>query len=159
MLMKVKRQDWDAQFGYAPPRVDAVLNTEDVVSAVPCESRGQGPWMRVTFRSGAEWIVWGTPDDLTRGFVVVWVVERFCGIRFSSDFCLEIVPSQAVEGQIHASRLIGKLRNRQQKILRLDFSMTSILGLVFSSKANLAKFRRKRQTCALVAALPRVSRE
>jgi hypothetical protein len=79
MLMKVKRQDWDAQFGYAPPRVDAVLNTEDVVSAVPCESRGQGPWMRVTFRSGAEWIVWGTPDDLTRGFVVVWVVERFCG--------------------------------------------------------------------------------
>jgi hypothetical protein len=41
MLVKVKRQDWDAtHWGYAPPRVDAVLNTDDVVSAVVCQSRG-----------------------------------------------------------------------------------------------------------------------
>lgn len=65
MLVKVKRQDWDdPHFHYAPPRVDAVVNTDDVVSAVVCQSRGVGPWYRVTFRDGTEWIVQGHPDDL-----------------------------------------------------------------------------------------------
>lgn len=66
MLIKVKRQDWYATFAYAPPLVEAIINTGDVVSATPCESRGVGPFMTVTFRDGKQWIVQGVPDDLLR---------------------------------------------------------------------------------------------
>lgn len=64
MLIKVKRQDWYATFAYAPPLVDAVINTDEVVSAVACESRGEGPFVQVKFRDGSKMVIRGTPDDL-----------------------------------------------------------------------------------------------
>ena len=65
MLIKVERQDWGANFAYAPPLVEAVINTDDIVTAVPCESRGVGPFMKVKFRNGDEMIIRGKPSDLS----------------------------------------------------------------------------------------------
>ncbi len=64
MLIKVRRQNWDATFAYAPPLEDAVINTDEVVSAVPVESRGVGLFMSVRFRDGTSMTVQGRPDDL-----------------------------------------------------------------------------------------------
>lgn len=64
MLIRVRRQDWDASFEYAPPLVDALVNTDDVVTAHICESRGAGPWVKVVLRNGGTLIVEGTLDNL-----------------------------------------------------------------------------------------------
>lgn len=63
MLIKVKWQNWEANFSYAPPTEDAVINTDDVARAVPAESRGSGPFTRVTFRDGSSMTVLGTPEQ------------------------------------------------------------------------------------------------
>lgn len=64
VLKSVKYQDWNASFSYAPPLRDAVINTEELVSAVTTDSRGSGPWMRLSFRNGETMTVQGTPLDL-----------------------------------------------------------------------------------------------
>jgi hypothetical protein len=62
MLRRVKCQDWNAQFAYAPPVVDAVVNTDHIVSAVPTDSRGSGPWTKVSFVDGRTLTCQGTPE-------------------------------------------------------------------------------------------------
>lgn len=64
MLIKVKRLNWQANYAYAPPQEDAVINTEEVVSAVPTEACGSGPFLSVRFRDGSSMTVVGTPDLL-----------------------------------------------------------------------------------------------
>lgn len=61
MLIKVRRQNWNADFAYAPPTEEAVVNTDEIVSAVPAESRGVGPFTLVKFRDGSTMTVEGTP--------------------------------------------------------------------------------------------------
>lgn len=63
-LKKLKTQDWDATFPYAPPTVDTVINTDQIVSAVVCDSRGPGPWYRIMLTTGASFIAKGNPSDL-----------------------------------------------------------------------------------------------
>ena len=64
MLKKILIQDWKADFAYAPPTRESVINTDDVQNAMPCESRGCGPWMKITFRNGNHVIAHGRPEDL-----------------------------------------------------------------------------------------------
>ncbi len=66
MLKKVKYQNWNARFAYAPPLEDLVINTEEIVHAEPCKSRGVGPFVKITFRYGGEKIVQGTVEDLLK---------------------------------------------------------------------------------------------
>lgn len=68
-LMAVRVLDWDASFPYAPPSRDAVINTDEVVSAVaidPSRTRCSSPTMRVAFRDGHAHEVIGRPEDLVR---------------------------------------------------------------------------------------------
>lgn len=67
MLIKVKYLDYDKPCAYAPPQEDAILNTDDVVSAVPTEARGSGPFLRVNLRDGTSITIVGTPDTLLAG--------------------------------------------------------------------------------------------
>jgi hypothetical protein len=62
-LIKVRRQNWQANFAYAPPTEDAVINTDEVASAFPTESRGEGPFVQVRFRDGSSMTVLGTVDQ------------------------------------------------------------------------------------------------
>lgn len=64
MLIIVRRQNWYADFAYAPPLEEVAINTDEVVTAVPTQSRGEGPFMTVTFRNGESMIVKGVPSDL-----------------------------------------------------------------------------------------------
>jgi hypothetical protein len=61
-LHKVQAQDWKGNFAYAPPVVDALVNTDHVVRVVPTESRGPGPWVSVVLVDGATLICRGTPE-------------------------------------------------------------------------------------------------
>jgi hypothetical protein len=63
MLIRVKAQDWSGDFAFAPPTRESLINTDDVQSVIPCESRGSGPFVRVRFRDGKEMICVGTVDD------------------------------------------------------------------------------------------------
>jgi hypothetical protein len=63
-LIKVKKLDYSARFAYAPPVVDAVINTEEVVSAAAVEERGTGPFLQVCFRDGSTMTIKGTADTL-----------------------------------------------------------------------------------------------
>lgn len=67
MLVRVRRQNWEANFAYAPPLEDAVINTREVVWAVPTQSRGEGPFTLIRFRDGTSMIVKGTPETLPIG--------------------------------------------------------------------------------------------
>jgi hypothetical protein len=62
-LKKVKMLDWSAQFAYAPPQVDAVVNTEEIVRVAPSEGRGSGPFVTIKFRDGSTMQCVGTPED------------------------------------------------------------------------------------------------
>jgi hypothetical protein len=62
-LIKVKAQDWSGDFAFAPPTRESLVNTDDVQSVQPCESRGSGPFFRVRFRDGQAMICVGTVDD------------------------------------------------------------------------------------------------
>ena len=56
--------DYYASYSYQPPRKDAVINTDEIVSAVPCESRCSDPTMCVRFTDGSHLTVVGKPSDL-----------------------------------------------------------------------------------------------
>lgn len=64
MLIKVRKQDWSGNFSYAPPLVDAVINTDEVVEAYPTESRGAGPFVKVKFKDGSTITIQGNVDQL-----------------------------------------------------------------------------------------------
>jgi hypothetical protein len=64
MLIKVKYLDYEATTAYAPPQRDGVLNTEEVVTAVPTEARGSGPFLLVRFRDGSQMTIVGEPGLL-----------------------------------------------------------------------------------------------
>jgi hypothetical protein len=66
MLKAMRAQDWNASFSYAPPLVDIVINTDHVVDATACDSRGSGPWMRVRMSDGKQHIVKGLPEELLK---------------------------------------------------------------------------------------------
>ena len=63
MLIRVKKQDWSASFAYAPPLVEAVLNTDHIVSVVSVESRGSGPFVCVSMVDGQKLTCEGEPSD------------------------------------------------------------------------------------------------
>ncbi len=64
MLIKVKRLNYNGNYAYAPPQEDAVINTEEIVSAVPTEARGEGPFLLVHFTTGDTMTMVGTLDML-----------------------------------------------------------------------------------------------
>jgi len=43
---------------------DAVINTDEIVSARATDSRGIGPWTSVLFKDGSHMTIRGTPDEL-----------------------------------------------------------------------------------------------
>ena len=63
-LKLVEVLDYATSYDYCPPRKDAVINTEEIVSAVPCESRASTPTMYVRFKNGSHMTVLGVPTDL-----------------------------------------------------------------------------------------------
>jgi hypothetical protein len=63
-LKKVEILDYSASYSYSPPVKDSVVNTEQIVSAVPCESRYCGKTMQVNFVDGSHLTVVGSPEDL-----------------------------------------------------------------------------------------------
>jgi hypothetical protein len=63
MLVKARYQDWDGNFSYAPPLCDVALNTDDIITVKPTESRGSGPWVSVKMRDGQTLTCKGTVDD------------------------------------------------------------------------------------------------
>lgn len=65
-LIRVKAQDWSGDFAFAPPTVDTLVNTDEVQSVMPCESRGTGPFVRVRFRDGKELICVGVVMDFLK---------------------------------------------------------------------------------------------
>lgn len=62
-LKKCLVQDWSGSFAYAPPLKDAVINLDEVSTIQETDSRGCGPWVRVTMRNGDRFIVQGVPAD------------------------------------------------------------------------------------------------
>lgn len=67
MLKKVKFQNWDARFTFAPPVDDLLINTDEIVTAHPHDAeRGAGPFVKVTFRNGDTKIIQGTVEDLLK---------------------------------------------------------------------------------------------
>ncbi len=64
MLKKVYVLDYSANYAYAPPKVEALINTDEIVSATPTDARGSGPFMLVRFRDGSNLTVVGTVDAL-----------------------------------------------------------------------------------------------
>lgn len=63
-LIKVRMVDYSQNYSYAPPQEDAILNTEEIVSAVPTEARGDGPFLRVNLKDGTRMVIVGTVDDV-----------------------------------------------------------------------------------------------
>lgn len=66
MLKGIKALDYKASYAYAPPVVDAVINTDDVQTAIPCDARCSEPTMRIRFRDGSTVVAIGKPADLLR---------------------------------------------------------------------------------------------
>lgn len=64
MLKKVKYLNWNGNFAYAPPQEDCIINTDEVISAVPTEARGSGPFMLVKMSDGSKLTLVGVPEDL-----------------------------------------------------------------------------------------------
>lgn len=64
MLIKVKMLDYNLPYSYAPPTVDAIVNTEEIVSAKITEARGEGPHLFVRFRDGSSMTIQGRVEDL-----------------------------------------------------------------------------------------------
>lgn len=64
MLIKVKMLDHSLSYAYVPLKVEAVINTEKIVSAHPTEERGDGPFLLIRFRDGSEMTIQGRADDL-----------------------------------------------------------------------------------------------
>jgi len=63
MLIKVRYQDWESPFAYAPSTAEAVINTDHIISVKPCESRGAGPFVRVRMIDDQSLICIGRPSD------------------------------------------------------------------------------------------------
>ena len=63
-LKLVRVLDYTARYDFCPPSVESVINLNEVVSAVPCESRHVEPTMIVRFRDGQSLTVIGMPTDL-----------------------------------------------------------------------------------------------
>ncbi len=63
MLKKVKKLDYGSDYAYAPPQVDAVVNTTEIVTAWPVEARGSGPFVAVKLTTGETITCVGTVDD------------------------------------------------------------------------------------------------
>lgn len=66
-LLSVRVLDWGASFSYAPPSRLAVINTDEIVSAVaidPSCTRCMEQTMRVVFRNGTSHEIVGQPSDL-----------------------------------------------------------------------------------------------
>jgi hypothetical protein len=66
-LKRVQMLDYHANYAYAPPAVDAVVNTEEIVSARPTDARGSGPFVAIKFRDGTSMTIVRTVDDLLTG--------------------------------------------------------------------------------------------
>ncbi len=64
MLRKFKFLDYGANYAYAPPQEDCIINTDNIVSAVPTESRGSGPFVLVKMSDGSKLTIVGRPEDL-----------------------------------------------------------------------------------------------
>ena len=64
MLKKVKYLNWSGNFAYAPPQEDCIINTDEVISVVPTEARGSGPFMLVKMSDGSKLTLVGVPEDL-----------------------------------------------------------------------------------------------
>ena len=66
MLVEVQVLDYGARYEFAPPSIWAVINLDEVVSAVPCESRRSERTMLIKFRDGSHLTVIGEPGDIVR---------------------------------------------------------------------------------------------
>jgi hypothetical protein len=66
MLVKVTRLNYDVQYAYAPPREEALVNTDSVQSVTRTEARGEGPFCLLAFQDGTQMTVVGTPEGLLK---------------------------------------------------------------------------------------------
>ena len=53
MLISVKKLDYEQAYAYAPPIMDAVINTDYIVSVVPAETRRPEPCVYIIFNMGS----------------------------------------------------------------------------------------------------------
>lgn len=66
-LIKVRVLNWDTRFSCNPPSQDAVINTEEIISAIPIDpshTRCVELTMRIKFSNGDNCEVIGKPSDL-----------------------------------------------------------------------------------------------
>lgn len=62
-LKKVRVLNYDRDYAYAPPADDAVINTDEIQSIVPVETRRSERCVSVRFRDGKTLTCIGVPDD------------------------------------------------------------------------------------------------
>lgn len=66
-LLKVRFLNYEARgYSFCPPTEEAILDAEDISSALPCESRSSEPTMFVVMKSGTKLTIIGTPDSLLK---------------------------------------------------------------------------------------------
>jgi hypothetical protein len=63
VLKKVQKLNYSADYTYAPPQVDALVNTDEVATVWPVEARGSGPFVAVKLKTGETIVCVGTVDD------------------------------------------------------------------------------------------------
>lgn len=63
ILKQVKALDCGANYSYAPPQVDALINLDDIQSVIPIDARGSGPFVMVRFKNGQTLTCIGVPSD------------------------------------------------------------------------------------------------
>lgn len=62
-LKLVKMLDYNQSYAHAPAQVDAVVQTNQIVSVVPTEARGNGPFVRINLKDGTHIVCVGKPID------------------------------------------------------------------------------------------------
>jgi hypothetical protein len=66
MLKKVLFLNYKARYAYAPPMEDAVINTDEITSVTPTETRCWYPCVLIRFRNSDHMTVVGKPEDFAQ---------------------------------------------------------------------------------------------
>jgi hypothetical protein len=62
-LKKILFLNYNSEYAYAPPQVEALINTDHITTCVPVEARGSGPFVRITFTNRDSLVAVGKPED------------------------------------------------------------------------------------------------
>ncbi len=65
-LIRVLALDYHANYAYAPPAVESAVNTDEILSVVPTDARGTGPFVQITLRNGSSLTCRGTVEEILK---------------------------------------------------------------------------------------------